>query len=95
MCAAPVLQIPRLNNDLRFRIPSAMADRVYSPYLMAIKSETERTGKMRISGFGSAGGDDRAKIKSMTNQQRSRACGQNLNQNQFSEQKYDRLKLYL
>jgi hypothetical protein len=33
---------------------------------MAIESETERKGKMRISELGSAGEDDRAKIKSMT-----------------------------
>jgi hypothetical protein len=79
MCAAPVLQISRLNNDLRFRIPSTIADRVYSPYVMAIKSERERKGNLRISELGSTGGDDRAKIKSMTNQQRSRACGQKLN----------------
>jgi hypothetical protein len=68
MCAAPVLQILQLNDDLRIRIPSAIADRVCSPYLMAINSETERKEKMRISELGSAGEDDRAKIKSMNYQ---------------------------
>jgi hypothetical protein len=94
MYAAPVLQIPRLNNDLRFRIPSTIADRVYLQFPMAIEPETERKGKMKMSELSSAREDDRAKINSMTNQRRSRSCGQQLNQNQFSEQRYDPLKQY-
>jgi hypothetical protein len=38
---------------------------------MAIKPETERKRKMKMSELSSAGEDDRAKINSMTNQQRS------------------------